>query len=100
MSGICALCGTSNEFCGECAPDLERKAAALWRSENPNMSVFACDSEMQNKYRRRVRRDPYATTFTGMFAIELLAVLAIFVIAIIAVRLNAVSLQTLQDYFG
>jgi hypothetical protein len=46
------------------------------------------------------RPEPFATSFTGMFAIELVVVLAIFVGAIIAVKLNAVTLQDLQDYFG
>lgn len=41
-----------------------------------------------------------APTFAGLVAVELVVVLAIFVGAIIAVKLNAVSLQTLQDYFG
>lgn len=43
---------------------------------------------------------PVGTTFTGLFAIELVVVLAIFVGAIIAVKLNAITLQDLQDYFG
>ena len=34
---------------------LERSAALLWRRENPTMSVFACDGEMQESYRERVR---------------------------------------------
>lgn len=46
------------------------------------------------------RDEPFGTTFTGLFAIELLVALAIFVGAIVAVRLNAIDLQTLQDYFG
>ena len=34
---------------------LERLAADLWRRENPDMSVFACDVGMKEKYRDRVR---------------------------------------------
>jgi hypothetical protein len=33
---------------------LEREAAALWRAENPKMSVFNCDAEMKEHYLRRV----------------------------------------------
>lgn len=39
---------------GELPNDLERAAAALWRKENPRMSVFACDRKMKDRYRRRV----------------------------------------------
>lgn len=46
------------------------------------------------------RPEPPSPTFAGLVAAELIVVLAIFVGAIIAVKLNAVSLQTLQDYFG
>jgi hypothetical protein len=35
--------------------DDERTAAALWRSENPNMSVFDCDAAMKERYRARIR---------------------------------------------
>jgi hypothetical protein len=41
-----------------------------------------------------------APTFAGLVAVELVVVLAIFIGAIIAVKLNAIDLQTLQDYFG
>jgi hypothetical protein len=44
--------------------------------------------------------EPFSTSFIGLFAIELVAVLAIFVFAIILVRVNAITLQDLQDYFG
>jgi hypothetical protein len=33
---------------------LEREAAALWREENPDMSVFNCDAQMKEHYLRRV----------------------------------------------
>ncbi len=33
---------------------IERLAANLWRRENPDMSVFACDAAMQEQYRRRI----------------------------------------------
>lgn len=41
----------------ETAPDdaVEREAAALWRSENPDKSVFGCDHAEQETYRARVR---------------------------------------------
>jgi hypothetical protein len=35
-------------------PDLERAAAQLWRKENPDKSVFACDHEERERYRSRV----------------------------------------------
>lgn len=38
----------------ELSPMLERAAAELWRHENPTMSVFDCNAEMRNSYRRRV----------------------------------------------
>ena len=34
---------------------LEREAAALWRRENPDMSVFDCDHAMKERYRDRIR---------------------------------------------
>jgi hypothetical protein len=46
------------------------------------------------------RPGPTGTTFTGLFAIELLVALAVIVVATILVRLDAISLKTLQDYFG
>lgn len=46
------------------------------------------------------RPEPPAPTFAGLVAVELVVVLAIFVGAIIAVKLNAISLQDLQEYFG
>ena len=33
---------------------LERLAAELWRNDHPEMSVFACDVEMKQKYRARI----------------------------------------------
>jgi hypothetical protein len=38
----------------ELPPDLEGKAAALWRADNPAQSVFNCDHKTKVKYRRRV----------------------------------------------
>jgi hypothetical protein len=55
--GACARCGSFDEFCFECEPELERQAATLWRQENPDMSVFCCDREMKNRYRRRATLD-------------------------------------------
>jgi hypothetical protein len=48
-----------NELQKRMEPDeiLERAAAALWRAENPGMSVFACDVSMKVKYRERVKDD-------------------------------------------
>ena len=43
---------------------------------------------------------PVGTTFTGLLAIELMVALAIFIGAIIAVRVNAITLQDLQEFFG
>jgi len=34
--------------------DLERRAATLWRSENPDQSVFDCSEETKRRYRSRV----------------------------------------------
>lgn len=39
---------------GELPDNLEREAAALWRAENPDKSVFACDFSEKESYRRRV----------------------------------------------
>lgn len=33
---------------------VERLAASLWRKENPDMSVFACDAAMMESYRLRI----------------------------------------------
>lgn len=33
---------------------VERLAASLWRKENPDMSVFACDAAMMEAYRLRI----------------------------------------------
>jgi len=35
---------------------IEREAADLWHLENPTQSVFDCDAETTESYRRRVRR--------------------------------------------
>lgn len=50
----CPTCKLPQIFCSHCKPDLEMQASQLWRRENPEMSVFACDIDMQNEYRRRV----------------------------------------------
>lgn len=42
------------QLVGELPDRMERRAAALWRSEHPDMSVFACDAAMKSEYRRRV----------------------------------------------
>lgn len=34
---------------------VERAAAALWRAENPDKSVFACEAEEKERYRQRIR---------------------------------------------
>jgi hypothetical protein len=34
--------------------DIEYAAASLWRRENPEMNVFACDHAMMEQYRLRV----------------------------------------------
>ncbi len=41
----------------ELSDELERAAAALWRKENPDKSVFACTAEEKMTYRRRVLTD-------------------------------------------
>lgn len=40
--------------------EIERLAADLWRRENPDMSVFACDAKMKDEYRQRIlaEREP------------------------------------------
>jgi hypothetical protein len=38
----------------ELPDEMERRAAELWRKENPDMSVFACTSEIMSQYRRRI----------------------------------------------
>ena len=37
----------------ECDPELERRAAEMWRADNPNQSVFDCDEETKIRYRRK-----------------------------------------------
>ncbi len=54
MTLICQRCGLANVSCSDCDSATEEQAAALWRSENPEMSVFACTADIQNEYRRRV----------------------------------------------
>lgn len=36
---------------------IEKLAASLWRKENPDMSVFACDAAMMEAYRLRILED-------------------------------------------
>jgi hypothetical protein len=38
----------------ELVDDLERRAADLWRKENPDASVFSCDAATKTRYRARV----------------------------------------------
>lgn len=46
------------------------------------------------------RPEPPAPTFAGMMIAEVLIVFSIFVGAIIAVKLNAISLADLQEWFS
>lgn len=34
---------------------MDRAAAALWRAENPDKSVFACNADEKERYRQRIR---------------------------------------------
>lgn len=46
------------------------------------------------------RPEPSAPTFAGLVITEVLVVFAIFAGAIIAVKLNTITLQNIQDFFG
>jgi hypothetical protein len=56
---ICCACGKagivrlSPPLCAACDPSIEQEAADLWRQDNPEMSVFACDAEMKSRYRMK-----------------------------------------------
>lgn len=57
---VCCECGKmppvrmAPPLCLNCDPELEREAAALWREENPDMSVFSVTQEMKLHYARRI----------------------------------------------
>lgn len=35
--------------------EIERQAAALWRADHPDASVFSCDHKTKEKYRKKIR---------------------------------------------
>lgn len=35
--------------------EIEREAAALWRTDHPDASVFSCDHKTKEKYRKKIR---------------------------------------------
>lgn len=68
---ICGRCGVHSSSLDPGEPDagraeaeaLEKDAADLWRSENPEKSVFDCDEAEKETYRERVRRGESVTFF-------------------------------------
>lgn len=66
MTAQCKDCGETRDFCDECNPQMEQEAAALWRSENSEMSVFACDAKMKNDYRERIAAEQEKPTLPDL----------------------------------
>jgi len=54
----CCVCGAvpvvrlAPPLCADCDPENERDAAALWREEHPETSVFDCDEATKSGYRQ------------------------------------------------
>ena len=53
---ICCSCGRghvrrmSPPLCLDCDPELEYRAAAMWKDDHPDMSVFDCTKKMKDLY--------------------------------------------------